>query len=119
MAENGVISLGTVIRRYGCNLKLSGNGIEVVGNGYYKILATVTVEPSAVGAVTVTTLVDGVEIPSAIASGYASVVDTPVTLPIVTTIRKGCPCNGASNITFTLVEGAGDVTNISVQVEES
>ena len=119
VAENGIISLGTVLIRYGCNLRMSGNGIEVIGDGYYEIDAAVTVEPSALGNVSVTIFVDGVEVPSAVSSGYASAEDTPVTLPIVTTIRKGCKCDGASNITFVLLEGTGDVTNISVRVSKS
>ena len=119
LIANSVINLGTVLRRYGCNLRLSGNGIETVGEGYYEINATVTVEPTAIGNVTVTMLVDGNAIPAAIASGYASVANTPVTLPIIATIRKGCRCDGASNITFVLTEGDGDVTNISVRVIKS
>lgn len=119
VAENGIINLGTVLRRYGCNLRLSGNGIEAVGSGYYEITATITVEPTAIGNVSVAMLVDGSSIPSAIATGYASAADTPVTLPIVATIRKGCCCDGASNITFVLTEGAGNVTNISTRTVKS
>ena len=37
VAANSIISLGSVLRRFGCNCKLSGNGIEVVGQGYYTI----------------------------------------------------------------------------------
>lgn len=119
VAENGVIGLGTVLRRYGCNLRLSGNGIEATGDGYYEVTASVTVSPTAVGNVTVSMFVDGTEIPSATASGYAGEASAPVTVSIVSTIRKGCRCDGASNITFVLEEGAGNVTNISVRVVKS
>lgn len=119
VSENGIINLGTVLRRYGCNLRLSGNGVEAVGGGYYEVNATVTVEPTAIGNVSVSMLVDGSGIPSATATGYASAANVPVTLPIVTTIRKGCCCDGASNITFVLTAGAGDVTNISVRIIKS
>ena len=119
VAENGVIGLGTVLRRYGCNLRLSGNGIEATGDGYYEVVASVTVSPTAIGNFTVSMLVDGSTIPSATASGYAAVANAPVSVPIVSTIRKGCRCDGASNITFVLTEGSGNVTNISVKVVKS
>ena len=46
VAENGIINLGSVQRRYGCNLRLSGNAIEVNGDGYYTITGSVTVVPT-------------------------------------------------------------------------
>ena len=118
VAVNGIISLGSVLRRYGCNCRLSGNAIEVEGEGYYKIDADVTVLPTVAGNVTVAVLENGVQIPSAISTGSTSVAGNPVTLPITTTIRKNC-CGGASNLTVVLLAGAGNVTNISTRVEKS
>lgn len=115
VALNGIISLGSVLRRYGCNCRLSGNAIEVEGEGYYKIDGTVSVSPTAVGNVTVGVFENGAQIPSAIAYGYASTADTPVTLPLTTTIRKTC---GASSVTLVLIEGAGNVTNVSLRVDK-
>lgn len=117
VAEGGIIALGSVQRRYGCNLRLSGNGIEAEGAGYYDIDIAVTVEPSAVGAVTVAAYKDGAQIPGAIAYGYVATADEPVTLPIVATIRQNC-CDGADNITCVLVENAGTVTNISTRIKK-
>ena len=117
VAEGGIIALGSVQRRYGCNLRLSGNGIEAEGAGYYDIDIAVTVEPSAVGSVTVAAYKDGVQIPGAIAYGYVGTVDEPVTLPIVATIRQNC-CDGVDNITVVLVENAGTVTNISTRIKK-
>ena len=118
VAVNGIISLGSVLRRYGCNCRLSGNAIEVEGDGYYKIDTDVTVLPTVAGTVTVAVLENGVQIPSAISTGSTSVAGNPVTLPITTTIRKNCCC-GASNLTVVLLAGAGNVTNISTRVEKS
>jgi hypothetical protein len=117
--ENSIIDLGTVIRRYGCNLRLSGNGIEAVGEGYYEITAAISVSPTTPGAVTVAIYDNGVQIPGAIAYGTTAAADDVVTLPIVTTIRQGCRCQGIDSLTAVLIEGAGEVSNISVRVEKS
>lgn len=111
--ENGIITLGSVLRRYGCNCRLSGNSIELVGQGYYTVDLTVTVVPTTAGAVTVALYNNNVQIPSAIAYGTGE-ADSPITLPITTTIRQMC-CDSADKLTVVLLEGAGQVTNISTR----
>ncbi len=117
--ENSVINLGTTQRRYGCDLRLSGNGIEVNGTGYYMIDASVSVAPTAAGNVTVAVYDNGVQIPGAIAYGSTTTAENNVALPIVSTIRRGCNCDGADNITLMLLEGAGTVKNVSLRIEKS
>lgn len=117
--DNSIISLGSTQRRYGCDLRLSGNAIEVNGVGYFDIDASVSVSPTATGNVTVAVYENGVQIPGAIAYGYVGTAATPVTLPIVSTIRRGCHCDGGDNLTLVLIEGAGNVTNVSFKVEKS
>lgn len=114
-----VISFGSVLRRYGCNLRLSGGAVEADGQGYYEANVVATVEPTEVGEVTVALFDNNVQIPGAIASGYAGTAATPITLPIVTTIRKGCNCDGASQIVLKLIEGPGNVTNVSARIVKS
>ena len=53
VAAGSIISLGSVLRRFGCNCRLNGNAIEIEGEGYYKVEATVTAAPTAAGNVTV------------------------------------------------------------------
>ena len=115
VTAGSIISLGSTQRRFGCNLRLSGNGIEVMGQGYYTIDATVSVTPTAAGAVTVALFENGVQIPGAIAftTGGAG---TPISVTIPTTIRQGCCCDGADNITCVLIAGTGVVNNIAVRV---
>lgn len=115
VAEDSIISLGSVQRRFGCNLRLSGNGIEVDGQGYYTIDGTVSVSPTAAGPVTVAVYNNGVQIPGAIAYGTGT-AGAPLTLPLVGTIRQGCCCDSADNLTLVLVEGAGVVSNVSIRV---
>lgn len=119
VTENNVISFGSVLRRYGCNLKLSGGAVEVDGPGYYEADVIATVEPTAVGNVTVALFENNVQIPGAIASVYAASAESPVVLPIATTIRKGCNCDGASQIVLKLIEGPGNVTNVSTRIVKS
>lgn len=116
VAVDGGISLGSVARRFGCNLKLTGNSIAASGDGYYAIDAAVTVEPTAEGTVTVGVFNNGVQLQGAIASASATAGD-PVTLPIVGTIRNmNCV---DSNLTLVLLNGAGNVTNVSMRVEKA
>lgn len=119
VAENSIIALGSTQRRYGCNIRLSGNGIEIEGQGYYTIDADVSVAPTAAGPVTVALFNNGVQIPGSIAYGSVSTATNPTSLCINTTVRQGCCCDSADNITLVLLEGAGVVQNVSVRVEKS
>lgn len=113
----GIINLGSVLRRFGNNLGLSGNGIEASGEGYYSILGCVTIEPTATGIVTVAVYKNGVQIPGIISSGSVSTAENPVTLPLLGAIRQGC-CDGADNITCVLLAGPGTITNVSFQMDK-
>lgn len=118
VAENGIFALGTVQRRYGRDLRLSGNGIEATGTGYFTITASVSIAPTAAGAATVALFDNGAQIPGAIAYGTAAAAGDPVNLAIVSTIRRGCCCAGADSLTLVLVEGAGTAQNVSLRVTE-
>ena len=119
VSENGIISLGSVLRRFGCNCRLSGNAVEVTGEGYYKIDCNVSVAPTAAGDVTVALYNNGAQIPGAIAYGAVSTAGNNTTLPIETTIRQGCCCDSADSITCVLLAGAGTVSNISLRVTKA
>lgn len=114
VAVNSIIGLGSTQRRFGCNLRLSGNGIEVLGEGYYTIDANVSITPTAAGAITIALFQDGVQIPGAIAftTGTAA---APEAVSIPATIRLGC-CDSTSTITCVLIAGPGVVNNIAIRV---
>lgn len=118
VALNGIVSLGSVLRRFGCNLRLNGNAIEISGEGYYTVDCDVTVVPTAAGNVTVALYANGAQIAGAVASSVGT-AGSPVTLPISTTVRQGCCCDGATSITCILLEGAGNVTNILTRVKKA
>lgn len=119
VAANSIIDIGSVIRRFGCNLRLNGNAIEVEGAGYYTAECNVTLAPTAAGNVTVALYKNGVPLTGATATGSVSTAGNPITLPIQATIREGCACDGGTSLTVVLVSGASTVSNVAVRVEKA
>ena len=119
VALNSVISLGSVQRRFGCNCRLSGNAIELSGEGYFLVTASVTATPTATGDVTVQLYENGSPVFGAIGTDSVSTAGNTVTFPIIATVRRTCCSVDASNLTFVLTEGAGVINNISVRVEKA
>ena len=116
IAVNSIITPGSVQRRYGCNCRLSGNAIELVGEGYYGIDAGVTVTPTAAGPVTVGLYENGVQIPGAVATAEVATAGNSVTLTLPpATVRLMC-CDSAKNITLVLTEGPGTASNAAIRV---
>lgn len=118
VAVGSVISLGSVLRRFGCNCRLNGNAIEIDGTGYYTVTGTVTLAPTSAGDVTVAIYKNGVQVSGATATGSVTTAGNSVTLPLVTTIRQGCCCDSAESLTCVLVSGASTVTNVSLRAEK-
>ena len=113
---NGMIPLGAIVRRYGCALAVNANGVNVNEPGYYDIKASITVMPTAAGAITATVLADGVEIPGATATGTAAAAGDDVNLSIVGVLRK-CGCDCPQTLTVQL-DAAGTVENMALVVEK-
>ena len=119
VAVNGLINPGTVIRRFGCNIHMSGNAINITGTGYYDVDASITLAPTAIGNVTVTMYKDGVAVPGAVATASVSAANDPTNLSISCLVREFCPCtDDSSNLTFVLSGTAANVTNVSVVIEK-
>lgn len=116
--EDGTIGLGTIIRRFGCNLNLAGNGIQIQGAGYYDIDASIMVTPTAAGVLTIQVMKDNVPVQGATAS-FTVEADSVYTLPISALVRENCSCcDSLSNLTFVLQDVAAEVNNIAVIVEK-
>lgn len=119
VALNGIINPGTVVRRFGPNLALSGNAIQIAGAGYYDIDTSFTVAPTAAGTVTITAYLNNVAIPGAVASGATGTANNPINLSIAAIIREACQCcEGLSNLTFVLTGTAANVINSAIVVEK-
>lgn len=115
------LPLGTVVRRFGCNLQLSGNGILAEGSGYYDIDASITLTPAAAGTLTVSILQDGVVIPGATQSITATAGATiAFNIPALARLQG---CDSSATITFALTTTAAlpatvVVNNVGVVVEK-
>jgi len=119
VAVNGLINPGTVIRRFGCNLMLSGTAINTNGCGYYDIDASFIVAPTAAGNVTITMYKDGIAVPGASATATAAAENDILNLSFSALVREYCPCGeSSSNLTFVLSETASNVTNVAIVGEK-
>jgi len=118
LTAESAITLGSIIRRFGPNLGLSGNAIQISGAGYYKIDVTANISSADAGEVTVQAYLNNVAIPGAIATETAAAAGDIVNLSISALVREGCYCcDGLSNLTFVVTEGATvDITNFAVVV---
>lgn len=116
VTDGGAINPGTVIRRFGPNVGISGNGIQVDGIGYYSVDTSITLAPTAAGEVTVTAFKNGIAIPGAVATETVAAADDVVNLSINALIRETGCCyynNGPANITFVVTGVDAIVTNIA------
>ena len=115
VAVDGVIPLGSLIRRYGCDVALNGNAVNITGAGYYDVDASVTVSPAAAGTVTITLYKDGVAVPGATASETAAANGT-VDISIPALVRQVC-CAAGSALTLVLTGAAATVNNVALRVQ--
>lgn len=114
---NGVIPVGGIIRRFGRDLDISGNGITACSEGYYDVGVNVSLAPSAVGSVSVTLIKDGAAVPGATAIATNAAVGNTVNLNIRALIRNKC-CDSSSELTVVLGGTDSAITNIVVVVEK-
>ena len=115
VAVDGVIPLGSLIRRYGCDVTLNGNAVNITGAGYYDVDASVTVALAAAGTVTATLFKDGVAVPGATASASGA-AGAPVVLAFPALVRQACCASGAA-LTLVLTGAAATVNNVSMRVQ--
>lgn len=114
---NGIIPLGTTIRRFGRNLYQSGNGIIACGEGYYDVKVSVTLSPTVAGTVTVTLLKDGVPVVGGTASETTPVENTPVNLAFASQIRLRC-CDESATLTLRLTGNNASTNNVAIDIQK-
>lgn len=114
LTADSVISFGNIVRRYGCNLDLSGGNVEVKGAGYYNIDTNFTFDAAA-GNATITLYKDGVEIPGAKAT-ITTAASTNYAISIPAVIRQNCDC---TDTITAVISGVGvSVKNASIIVDK-
>ena len=119
VAEGGIINLGTIVRKFGCNLNLAGTGLQISGPGYYKFSVSITAEPDAVGQITVTAYENNNPVQGAVTASAVATANDPVSLSLDFIIRQPCSCcEGLSNLIFKLSDNAANITNIAIVGEK-
>lgn len=113
IALNGIVNFGNVVRKYGCNIQLSGGNATVEGKGYYNVDVNITAAPTTAGTMTVKVFKDGVVVPGASAS-LTAVADSVYSVTIPATIRQSCCCD--SVITVQVQGTPATVSNASIRV---
>ena len=108
------VNFGSPVRRYGKNITMSGGEVNVRGDGYYNIDASVTFVAGAAGIATVTLLRDGAVIPGASASLTVADASTyTINIPSSAIRQKCC---GESTITAVISGVIGTITEASIRV---
>ena len=110
-----IIPVGNVVRRFGCGIDISGNGIETKCSGYYKTAASISFNGTATGTATIQLYKDGVAVPGALAT-RTTAANTAYTIDLIGMTRN-YDCN-SSILTLVLTGVAVDVTNVAVLVEK-
>lgn len=109
IASGSVLPLGNIVRRFGQNINLSGNGILLSGQGYYEVNVSASITPSAADTVTVQLYKDGVAVPGAKASGLSS-GSINTSFPALIRI----PCCAASSVLTLVAKANGANTTLTV-----
>lgn len=110
------VNFGQPVRKYGCNLNMSGGEVYVTGEGYYDVDASITFVAGAAGIATITMLRDGSVIPGAGASMTVADGDTITLVTPPAVIRQKC-C-GESTITAVISGVVGVISNATIRVEK-
>jgi hypothetical protein len=116
--SGSTLPLGSVIRRFGNNIRLDGSSLLIEGQGYYDVDVNVTFSPSAIGNYTIQLLKDGSPIQGALA-----LVNTSVTTTVAfhTLVREMC-CDDSSVLSLVITSSVPTNTvilnNLGIVVEK-
>lgn len=118
--SNGIIPLGNITRKRGCNLGLSGNSIAIVDDycNYYLVTVTATFTAPVAGTITIDLQQNGSNVTGATASTAITTAGTEVrSLSFSKYIKT---LNGRGIDTLTLVNSglAATFTNVDVTVSK-
>lgn len=109
------IPFGSVIRRFGRNLRLEGGGIMCCDAGYFDIDATITVTPTAAGPITAKIRQNGVDIPG-VMDTVTGVADLPTSISL-TGLMRNCGCNCDSVLTL-WIDAPCSINNAAVVIKK-
>lgn len=110
------IPFGSVIRRFGPNVRLDGGSILCCDSGYFDVEISLTVSPVAATEITAQLYQDGIAIPGAFATTAPAAAGDPTTLPITALVRN-CGCNCSSVLTVK-IDASCTINNFATVVEK-
>ena len=116
LTNGQTLSFGQPVRRYGKNIQLSGGNVVINGEGYYPMIASVTLTAGAAGTYTVQLYENGVAIPGAKASGVAA-ANAVISFAVPGVVRIKC-CE-EKIITAVVSGGDSTVTNADIVVTKA
>lgn len=115
IADGATYAPNTIVRRYGQNIQMAGNGITLSGAGYYDVDAAVTVTATAVGNITARLLQDGNPVVGASSTATATAIGDEVVLPLAALVRLNCNCQD-SVLTIQVSDQATTSYNLAIKV---
>lgn len=113
-ADETIINFGSIVRRYGRCVNLSGGDVSIEEAGYYDVDTNITFTATAAGTVVIYLYKDGVRIPGANVSATVA-AGSVYALSIPAIIRNTCNCE--SVIAAHIVGVAGDINNAAIALE--
>jgi len=114
VATGSVINFGSIVRRYGQNLNLSGGNVVTSGIGYYNVDVNVSFTVASGTTATIQIFKDGVAVEGAEAILTTGTNTYQATIPCL--IRNNCCCE---SIITVVISGVGaTVINASIVVEK-
>ena len=115
LTDGAIIPLGSIVRRFGNAIQLTGNSVRIGAVGYYSVAANIDVQGAAVGDLSVALYRNGVPIPGAIATDHTGTAGNSANLTINALVRRTCQCGEPEELTLVLND-AGTVTNVGMVV---
>lgn len=120
VVTNGVLPLGTIVRRRGNEVNLSGNSVAITdcGSNYYLVVVTATFTAPVAGVVKLDLQQNGTAVTGATASTTITTADTEVRSLSFTAIVRTFNCQGIDNLTIANTGVGATFSNIAMQVEK-
>ena len=113
----GGINPGSIVRRFGCAIDLSGNTITIDDAGYYDVNVSITLAPTVAGTVTATLYNNGIAVTGATASETVASANDLVNLSFESIVRVFCSGNTGA-LTLVLTGTNANVSNVAVTVNK-
>lgn len=116
LSIGSIVNFGNPVRRFGCNVNLSGGNVALNGTGYYDVDVSITFADTAAGTAVFTLLKDGVAVPGATATITTGTGSTVHSISIPAIVRNTC-CKG-SVLSVAVTGVAVNVSGAAIVVEK-